>query len=261
LLEESVKTELSLEPPSLPAEEAPFAPTFKGFAELLLTRLADRLLVVRRAPKGKGVVVVVRGAPLDCRPLVMETLGKYFGESAPDLHLMEEEGYRALTAFLSMDDGGEAEEVYRASALPSAMGQDGRGLLEKRRGQAHKGLEMAARRLSLADLVLKGGFAEEFLRPIREALGWACSSLLSLYEEFEPKAEVPPPRVIQAGLVEKGHLPEDLAMRLARVRELTEHQGAGDDVPPPSLKAGEAMVASVQSLIDLVGQKEVEMGL
>ena len=120
---------------------------------------------------------------------------------------------------------------------------------------------MAAKRLSLASLVLKGGFAEEFLRPLREALGWAYSCLLALHEEFEPKAELPSPRMIQAGLVEKGHLPEDLAMRLARVRELTEPQHEGEEVPPPSLKAGEAMVASVQSLIDLGQQKEVETGL
>jgi hypothetical protein len=67
--------------------------------------------------------------------------------------------------------------------------------------------------------------------------------------------------VIQAGLVEKGHLPEDLVMRLARVRELTEPEHEGEQVPPPSPKAGEAMVASVQSLIDVARQKEVETGL
>jgi hypothetical protein len=110
-------------------------------------------------------------------------------------------------------------------------------------------------------LVLKGGFAEEFLRPLREALGWAYSSLLTLYEEFEPNAGLPSPRTIQAGLVEKGHLPEDLAMCLARVRELTEPEREGEQVPTPSLKAGEAMVASVQRLIDLGQEKEVGMGL
>ena len=50
-------------------------------------------------------------------------------------------------------------------------------------------------------------------------------------------------------------------MRLARVRELTELEHEGEDVPPPSLKAGEAMVASVQSLIDLGQEKEVAMGM
>jgi hypothetical protein len=36
---------------------------------------------------------------------------------------------------------------------------------------------------------------------------------------------------------------------------------AVEGVPPPSPKAGEVMVAAVQSLIDLGLQKEVEMGL
>jgi superfamily II DNA or RNA helicase len=262
LLDEPIKAELTLEPPSLPAEEKGYTPTLKAFADLLLTRLPDRLLVVRKAPKGSGVMVVVRGAPLECRPTVLEILKGCFGEKTPELHLMEEEGYRALTAFVPMDDLPETEEIfYRASALPSAIGEDGRRLVEKRRKEACAGFEMASKRLSLAHLVLTGGFAEEFLRPLREALGWAYSSLLGLYEEFKPGAELPSPRVIQAGLVEKGHLPEDLAMRLARVRELTEPEHEGEDVPPPSLKAGEAMVASVQSLIDVARQKEVEIGL
>lgn len=262
MLAEPIKAEVNLEPPSLPVEEKAYTPTLKGFADLLLTRLPDRLLVVRKAPKGSGIMVVVRGAPLECRPTVLETLKGYFGEKTPELHLMEEEGYRTLTALVPMDDLGETEEVfYRASALPSAIGEDGRRLIEKRRKEARNGLEMANKRLSLAHLVLTGGFAEEFLRPIREALGWAYSSLLTLYEEFKPGAELPSPRVIQAGLVEKGHLPEDLAMRLARVRELTEPEHEGEEVPPPSLKAGEAMVASVQLLIDVARQKDVEMDL
>jgi hypothetical protein len=236
--------------------------TLKDFADLLLTRLQDRLLVVRKAPKGSGIMVVVKGAPLDCRPTVLETLSESFGDKAPELHLMEEEGYRTLIVFLSMDDLGETGEVlYRASALPSAIGEDGRRLVEKRRKQAHHGLEMASKRLSLAQLVLTGGFAEEFLRPLREALGWAYSSILTLYDDFEPKAELPSPRLVQAGLVEKGHLPEDLAMGLARVRELTEPEHEGEEVPPPSLKSGEAMVASVHRLIELGQEKELALGL
>jgi hypothetical protein len=262
LLDEPIKAELTLEPLSLPVEERPYTPTLKEFADLLLTRLPERLLVVRSAPKGSGVMVVVRGAPLECRPTALETLRKCFGEKTPELHLMEEEGYRTLTAFVPMDDSGETEKIfYRASGLPSAIGEDGRRLVEKRRKEARDGLEMASKRLSLAHLVLTGGFTEEFARPLREALGWAYSSLLTLYEEFEPKAELPSPRVIQAGLVEKGHLPEDLAMRLARVRELTEPEHEREEVPPPSLKAGDAMVASVQSLMDVARQKEVEMAL
>ena len=174
--------------------------------------------------------------------------------------MMEEEGYRALTAFLPPEDD-EAGEVYRATALPATMGHKGRKLIEIRRKKARESLEMASKRLSFAQLVLKGGFAEEFLRPLREALGWAYSALLVLYDEFEPKAEVPSPRVIHAGLVEKGHLPEDLAMRLARVRELTEPEHEGEEVPPPSFKAAETLVASVQSLIDLGQQKELEICL
>ena len=205
-------------------------------------------------------MVVVDGAPVEHRPVIEETLTEYFVQDTPELHLMEKEGYRSLMALLP-DEHGIPEEVYRASALPSAMGQAGRQLIEKRRRQAREGLEVAGKRLSLAQLVLKGGFPEELLRPIREALGWGLSSLLRLFDEVDPSPALPSPREIQSALVEKGHLPEDLAMRLARVRELTEPPAENETTPAPSLKAGEAMISSVQSLIELGQQKEVGLGL
>jgi superfamily II DNA or RNA helicase len=262
LLAEPAKVEIALEPgaPDDIAEDLPL-PTLRGFSDLLAHQLRDRLLLVRSAPMGEGILVVLEGSPAEYRSAVEATLSEYFVQDAPELHLMEKEGYRALTSLLPAGHVASEAEVYRAPALPSDMGQDGRRLLEKKRQGAREGFGKAAKRLSLAQLVLKGGFPEEFLRPVREALGWGLSSLLTLYEEVDPSPKLPSPRLIQSKLVEKGHLPEDLTMRLARVRELTEPPADDETASPPSPEAGEAMISSVQSLIDLGLQREVELGL
>ena len=38
-----------------------------------------------------------------------------------------------------------------------------------------------AKRAALAEVALKGGFPEEVLRPMREAMEWGLSSILSLH--------------------------------------------------------------------------------
>jgi hypothetical protein len=262
LLGEPAKVDLALEPtvPEITEKESP-VPTLEGFTDLLLTRLQDRLLLVRKAPMGDGILVVLNGAPAEFRPGIESALTEYFTRDIPKLHLMEGEGYRALTAMLSIGPADPEEEVYRAPSLPSAMGQDGREVVDKKRKKARDGFEKAHKRLTFAQLVMKGGFPEEFLRPIREALGLGLSALLTLYEDVDPDLELPSPRLIQSQLVEKGHLPEDLAMRLARVRELTDPPAGDEAASPPSTKTGEKLISSVQSLLELGQQQELKLGL
>ena len=80
--------------------------------------------------------------------------------------------------------------------------------------------------------------------------------MLALHADHEPSPEMPSPRVVQSELVEKDCLPEDLAMRLARVRELTEPPTGDEPVPPPSSAVGEAVLSAVRDLLEL-GQKHV----
>jgi hypothetical protein len=122
-------------------------------------------------------------------------------------------------------------------------------------------LAFADKRISLAEVVLKGGFPEEMLNPTRESLGWALTSLLTLYKDTEPCADLPSPRLVNAELVEKDRLPEELSMRLARVRELTAPPEDEETTPPPSLKTGEAMLRDVRALIELAEQQVIESGL
>ena len=267
LLKQPVEVELELAPivPAGAAEAAgPSAPalpkaTLKGFADLLLDRLPGRVLVVRQAPVGEGILVVVSGAPSELRPLVEAALSEHYVGEMPILHLMEAEGYQALLAFLP-PAARAGEEVFHADALPKAA-PAGRDLFDARRKKANEGLAFAEKRLALAEVVLKGGFPEEMLRPIREALGWGYSSLLALHHDFDPAADLPSPRRIHADLVEAGHLPGELATRLARVRELTAPPEPGDDAPPPSLQTGETLAAAVRALLDLAREQVVKVAL
>ncbi|MFH1634455.1 MAG: DEAD/DEAH box helicase [Chloroflexota bacterium] len=259
MLKKPVAVKLELTPTEV-EERAP-KPTIKGFADLLLAQVPGGVLLVRKAPVGEGILVVVDSAPAELRPQVESLLAEYFTLSAPALHLMEQEGYRALTAFLPPAPAAAEAEVYRAAAMPSPAGPSGREFIEARRKRASEGLAFASKRLALAEVVLQGGFPEEMLRPIRESLGWGLSSLLALHKDRDPSADLPSPRLIHAALVEKNHLPDDLSLRLARVRELTALPAEDETAPPPSLKTGETMIADVRALVELGEQQVVEMGL
>ncbi len=260
LFKEPAEVELELAPVAVePVEEAP-RPTINGFTDLLLTRLPGKVLLVRKAPMGEGVLVVVDGNPAELRPAVEATLVEHFAGNQPSLHLMEREGYNALTAFLPPVPALPDEEAYRAASLPSPGGPGGRGFLESQRKKSQESLAFADKRLALARVVLNGGFPEEMLRPIREALGWGLSALLALRQDYEPSPDLPSPRMVQSALVEPGHLPDDLAMRLARVRELSEPASEAETAPPPSSKTAESMISAVEELVELGQKQAVETG-
>ena len=250
-------------PAKAPSAAPPKAPTLKGFADVLVARFAARILLVRKAPAGEGVLVVVDQGPSELRAALEAAASEYFVSNAPALHLMEPEGYRALTALLPAEPASPDDEPYRAPALPSpsSASEEADALRERRVKRAGSGLDFAGRRLALAQVLLQGGFPDEILRPIREALGWALTSLLALQQDRDPSGDLPTPRLIQAQLVEPGHLPDDLAARLARVRELTESLAEGEASPPLTVKAGEALAAAVRDLIEVGRQRIVAKGL
>ena len=258
LLKTPIEVELELKPTEIekPIEISAPRPTLKGFVERLIAQLPNRVLLVRRAPQGEGILVVVDRAPGELRSTIETELAAYFEPDRPVLHLMEQEGYRALTAFLPAS--AEDTDAYRASALPAPSEPDRSA---ERREKARQGLAFAAKRVALAEVVLKGGFPEEMVRPVRDALGWGLSSLLALYRDGDPSADLPAPRTIHAELVEPKHLPDDLALRLARVRELTEPASEGETLTPLSLDTGHTLLADVQALLELAQQRVVESGL
>ena len=260
LLQTPVEVELELKPSEVekPIEVVIPKPTLKGFAERLIAQLPNRVLLVRKAPIGQGILVVVDSAPGELRSIIEAEAAAYFDPDRPALHLMEQEGYRAFTAFLPASAEDADADAYRAAALPAPSEPD---RSDERRKKAQQGLAFAAKRVALAEVVLKGGFPEEMVRPVREALGWGLSSLLALYRDRDPSADLPASRTLHAELVEPKHLPDDLALRLARVRELTEPAGEGETLTPLSIDTGHTLLADVQALIELVQQRVVESGL
>lgn len=256
LLSAPAEVQLDLKPAEVekPIEIIAPKPTLKGFADRLVAQIANRVLLVRQAPIGDGLLVVVDQNPGELRSIIEQEAAAYFQPDRPVLHLMEQEGYRALTAFLP---ASAADDVYRAAALPVAEPDRS----DERREKARQGLAFATKRAALAGVVLNGGFPEEMVRPLREALGWALSSLLALYRDRDPSADLPASRTIHAELVEPKHLPDDLALRLARVRELTEPASEGETLAPLSVETGRTLLTDVQALIELAQQRVVASGL
>lgn len=269
LLKTPTEVELDLAPATVTETVAPpelvSVPTLSGFAALLVDRLPGKIQLVRKAPampgaSGEGILVVVTGAPADLRPQVENALAEHYVDGAPQLHLMDSEGYRALSAFIpTLAKAPAPDEVaYHSVSLPSAPASEA---VESRCKRASEGLDFAEKRLALADLLLKGNFPEEMSRPLRESLGWALTSLLALHTDRDPAADLPSPRLVQAELVEAGHLPVELSQRLAQVRELTEQPEAGEEVVPLSPQTGEVLLESVKEFIELVREQTVKLGL
>ena len=242
LLEQtSVKPELALEPTAAAPEvkpEAKPAPTLQGFADLLVGRYPGRVLLVRQAPRLPGapsdgnILVVVDSDPARLRPEVEQVLNEHYAEvTPPGLLLMEQEGYRALSMLTGglMEQTAQASTAYQAPAIPASARQDTRKALEKKLRRAGEGFDMADQRLKLASVVLQGGFPEEVMRPLRQALGWALSAHLALVKDKEPSEDLPAPRLVEAELVASGRVPTELAARVDRIRALTAPPAEGEE--------------------------------
>jgi hypothetical protein len=270
LLKTPVDVELALAPmePAPATEKAALAPapTLKDFTSLLLDRLPNRILLVRRAPHmpgatGEGIIVVVSGAPADARPAIDAALSEHYIENVPQLHLMDSEGYQSLSAFIPTLAAVPSPEdiAYRATSLPTPAREA--DLLSVRRKRANEGLAFAEKRLALADLLLKGDFPEEMTRPLRESLGWSLTSLLALHADRDPSSDLPSPRLVQSELVERGHLSAELAQRLAQVRDLTAPPEVGEEAVPLSAQTGQLLLESVKELVALAQEQIVKLGL
>jgi superfamily II DNA or RNA helicase len=278
---EAIAPELVLEPTTASeatpeaAPEAVPAPTLQGFADLLVGHYPGRVLLVRQAPQLPGaptdgnVLVVVDHEPAKLRSKVEALLGEHYGDfPAPGLLLMEQESYRALAALTggAMEQAEESATVYRAPAIPAAAPDDALGAarkaLEKKLRRASEGFDTADKRLKLAAVVLEGGFPEEVMRPVRQALGWALSAHLSLVKDKAPGEDLPAPRLVEAELVAPGRVPTDLAARVDRVRALTAPPAEDEEeAPPPSVEAAQGFIATIQELIDLGRELMTKEGL
>ncbi len=269
LLKKPAEIELDLAPAaeSEPEPSPVRVPTLKDFAALLVDRLPGKIQLVRKVPTmpgvtGDGILVVVTGAPADLRPVVENVIAEHYVKNPPTLNLMDPEGFRALSAFIpALATAGTPEDVaYHAVSLPSAPVSDS-ALIESRCKRAREGLVFAEKRIALAELLLKGGFPEEMTRPLREALGWGLTALLALYTDRDPAADLPSPRLVQAELVEHGHLPLDLSQRLAQTRDLTAPPDHSEDSPPLSPQIGQTLLDSVHELVSLVQEQTVKAGI
>ncbi|MBN1994047.1 MAG: DEAD/DEAH box helicase family protein [Anaerolineae bacterium] len=266
-----VEVKVDLAPKAAPEPAA--TPTLRAFADLLVGHFPGRIMLVRRAPHLPGaqangnILVVVDKTPADLRPQIEKLLTQHFSAdestTIPGLHLMEQEGYRALLALTGgaiEQPGPQAEgDLYRAPSMPAPAAV--READTRRLQKAREGLDTAGKRLQLARVVLQGGFPEEVMRPIHQALGWALTAHLTLVKDREPGPELPSPRLVQAELVESKRIDESLAARLAHVRELTAPPGDEEEAPPPSIETAENLIETVQDLVNKGYELVAEAGL
>lgn len=255
-------------------------PTLRDFAKRLVDLLPQRIQLVRHAPQlpgvmaangasGESILVVVDQAPGDLRAQIQAEIDEHFTpidetieRAAPALHLMDRESYQTLIALTggAIEKGvhdavsvaaGHAGDAYRAPSMPAPVEDKAAARKAEQVKKARTGLDKATKRLALARVVLQGGFPEEVMRPIHQALGWALTGHLSLVDDREPSEELPSPRLVNAQLVEAKRIESTLAARLSNVRELTAPLGDDEDeAPPPSVETAESLILTVQEVVD-----------
>ncbi|MCP4693996.1 MAG: hypothetical protein GY859_38535, partial [Desulfobacterales bacterium] len=206
------------------------------------------------SPANRGVLVVVDREPARLRPTAESLLNKYFGEfAAPDLLMMSREGYQTFATLTGdlLVQADESAAAYRSSSINVYSREDERKALERRLRLANEGFDAAAERLKLASVVIEGGFADEAPRPLRQALGWALNTHLSLVKAAQPGEALPSPRLVEAELTSAGGISGDLSARLERVRALTAPPGEGEeDAPFPGAEVADGLMRDIQELID-----------
>ena len=259
-VQEAIKPEIVLEPTTPSRAKIEAMPTLQDFADLLVGRYPGRILLVQEAVQipgvsaDKNILIVVDREPAKLRPTIEQLLKEHRGTlPAPGLLLMEQEGYRAISALTGglMEQAKAEATYYRAPAIPVSARDDVQKAAEIRLHRANKGLDTADQRLRLASLVLQGGFPQEVIRPVRQALGLALTAHLSLIKDKAPGEELPSPHLVEAELVSTGRIPIDLAARLDRVRVLTTPQTEDEEkAPPPNIKTAEGLIATIKELID-----------
>lgn len=256
-------------------------PTLREFAKRLVDLMPQRIQLVRRAPQlpgvlaandgdGESILVVVDQSPGDLRSQIQSEIDEHFApidatieRPAPTLHLMDRESYQTLVTLTGgvIEKGaqdaasvtaGHASEAYRAPSMPAPAEDKEAARKAEQVKNARTGLDKATKRLQLARVVLQGGFPEEVMRPIHQALGWALTCHLTLVDaDRQPSEALPSPRLVNAHLVESKRIESELAARLSNVRELTAPVGADEDeAPPPSVETAESLIETVQEVVD-----------
>jgi superfamily II DNA or RNA helicase len=225
-----------------------------GFVDEILETFSARILQIAcytpEKKREKQLIVVVDSGAEEVKPEAQRILEKHFSDSSlhPPLHVMDRNGYETLTSIL----GGDIDIICEESRSAETHRPSPDELLRKKLKKVRKGFDQAERKLKLARVLIEGGFPEEVMRPVRDALAWTLSSLTAIRKQTEPKPALPTPRTVQAELVETGMLSTAQAGEISRIRELSEQPEQPEDIePPPSIDTIREMTASVEALIDL----------
>ncbi|PIE51948.1 helicase Snf2 [Candidatus Fermentibacteria bacterium] len=246
------------------AEPRFFANRFSDFVGGMVDAHSSRVLQIlgykpaMQDGSTEHLLVVVDRDAEEIRPAAEKVLRKAFSDQSeqPPLHVLDRNGYKTLVNML----GGDIDTLYTENTFcgdPDIDSPSESEKLSRKRKKTGKGLDRAARKLELAEVLLKGGFPEEILAPVHEALAWAVTSLASLHGKQEPGSEMPSMKTVNAALVEPGVISTSAAADISFVKEMTQDADSPDDTePPPSATTCRRFIEIVESVIEL-GRSEL----
>jgi len=203
-----------------------------------LGRFGDRLARVELHGEGEGqtLLVVARGADDGLAGALAAELPDA-GGAEPQLKVIDETVHAAIEDLMRAGILAASSQEARLLHPPAAAAATGADAARARRlAQARAELARAEHRRRMASVLAQGGFAQEALAPMREAVDTAVQALAGLNGaggEGPPSLEH-----IEAALVRPGTLPAEAPAVVARLREL--------DASMPADQAGELLAQAEQ---------------
>jgi hypothetical protein len=240
-------------PPAPPrastAGKPPVAPP-QAFCQDLSARLGARLwsLESRIAPDGRQTLMAVVDGPVEqTRPLAERLLRESFaGATPPALEVLDRNTFETVQRLLKagvLQLNSQTVVLHQNSAAGEAQTAE----RERRRQEAQKIMDQAARKARMSAVLKDGGFETESLPSLCEAVELSLKAALTL-EGRAAASEPVPLRDVESVLVANGLVPDEAAGPIARLREASQ-----TPAPPPSVPglftAGQRIVNHVQEAI------------
>lgn len=224
---------VSASKPDVPAPPAsprtPSETPDRVFCQDLAARLGTRLLAVEARPDAAGrkvLLAVVEGEAENARPLAERLLRESFGKATPPvLDVIDRQAFETIRRLIQsgvLKAGAEAESLFAVPALAEAEPSQS----AIRFAKASERLEAAERKFRMSALLSQGGFFDEAMPSLADALEGALLAAAILFEAGEVVGPVPV-SVVAERLAPRAGLPGETAAVLAQLRERAQKAESG----------------------------------
>jgi len=233
---------------------------YDAFRDGMTARMADRLLSLEAFQKEDGTIILaVLDGPADQSKFLAERLLResFSGlKDLPSLEMVDRPTYetmqRLINAGILKVEKESVHKLHKSPAFEDSTVKERDRLLK----QAQKIFGLAERKMRMSCVLAEGGFPQEALTPLSQAVELALKASAYLAGQDEADAEEDLSLIhIQSRIIPAGLLPENAVVLVATLRESVQKPEELDE------NAVRTLFQSGQDLINQVGQTVTKSAL